>query len=478
MKEIEEFDKSAGLLEYEIEEDVVKLDIKIQTHFNFNRLRQVNDKLYVFGSCSSVEYATRSNEIRLFLKGTDDRKQKVAPLFIKKEHFEVFKDMLLEEGFELKNVLEEDVEVKEENERYFNFAEKEFEPTEEEINEMLDLVDLGTFTSIIKARMKDSGASGQQLGKINKTWAKRYLKSWAIAKYKFYKILGNKLKLEIDTEIEASNEMFQNAVSELAYKFPLYAPIIHSIGYNAFVNNKLNLARAWDSLKGEKRFTEGMNLTKFFALYNCKELDMEISKLYQDKNKAHLTISIDPNDYLTVSINKSWRSCHNFIDGEWRNAGLAYMNDKVSLVSYRSNGEVPYTFAGISFKWNSKSWRQMIYMSENSSTIIFSRQYPNESAQTTEKIRHLFEEQVSKFYGVDNCWKIFSNVSACGVSTDNVGVLYNDVSNGFGHKVAKNKADINFDKEELINLGVTPKKVNDLRVNIYDESEDIFVWNE
>ena len=199
----------------------------------------------------------------------------------------------------------------------------------------------------------------EDLGKINRNWAKEYLKQWAKAKYRLYKLLGDKLKVEKDVEVEPSPEEFRIMQQELACKFPLYAPIIKNVYYGAFVRDCISHGDLWEDAYSDKRITNGMSLTKFFALLGSEELNVELSKMYQNKGKAHLTISIDPNDYLTVSINSSgWRSCHNFIDGEWRNAGLSYMVDEVSMVSYKSNGEVKYRINGENFNRNSKNWRQ------------------------------------------------------------------------------------------------------------------------
>lgn len=344
-------------------------------------------------------------------------------------------------------------EEKEENEPKIDYRFKD-KPTEEDIKNMIELVDLDVFTKIIKSRLLDEGYI--EVGKFNRAWARKYLVEWAKAKYRFYKIFGNKLTIEKEVETEKTEEEFEQDIKILKLKFPLYAPIIKAVNQKVIENNEINVNYISGCLSEDSRVKNGMKFTKFMSLYGNKELDIEVSKLYQDKGKSNLVISINPIDYLTVSINKSgWHSCHNFFEGCYRNAGLSYMLDHTSLVGYSYNTTVKYNKIQ-PFEWNSKKWRQMIYVSETTSAMVFSRQYPYSSSYLSKEARILLEETVSKFFSSGNKWKLYScqKNAKIEVYKNEGSPLYNDVENGYSHTVVKAKDDIKFDEEIGIPIGV------------------------
>lgn len=399
-------------------------------------------------SCTASSFYSDSSEI--YLKGEDDFCRDDKILQIERDHF----DRVLK-CLNFVNVEVKEFEIKEEvanNEELpkvsYVFTE---EPNEDEIKEMISKVDLKTFNNIIRARiLRDDGS----VGKITNKWAENYLKDWAYAKYRFYKMFGNSLTLETTIEVEKDAREIEIEMNEIKGKFPLYAPIFDKISSYAVKDNIINSDNINYRFYEDKRVKSGMSFTKFISLYNNKDLDIEVSKIYQNKGKAHLTISINPIDYLTVSINKSgWQSCHNLFDGCYRNGPLSYMIDRTSLVAYRSNVNVEYLECGKKFEWNSKNWRQMIYVSEHNSAMVFSRQYPNENWQIAKAVRVLLENKVSEYFtNSANKWKVYNNVCDCDVEVekDEWALLYNDVYEGYTHKVVKAKDDISTGRSTII----------------------------
>ena len=232
----------------------------------------------------------------------------------------------------------------------------------------------------------------------------------------------------------------------------MYEHVLHDIDVSCFYNNKVRKSEMCSYFFNDKRVHEGMKITKLISMYGNKDLDMEISKIYQDKGKGNIYISIDPIDYLTVSINKSgWGSCHNLFDGCFRNAGLSYMIDETSLVAYRSESKNLYN-EKFPFEWNSKRWRQMIYVSKKSSIMAFSRQYPNTNTTLAKEIRLLLEDVMSKYYGSENRWKLSNDLRKFNawVYKKDCAPLYNDIDNGYNHKAVKAKDDIMQDKEKIM----------------------------
>lgn len=340
------------------------------------------------------------------------------------------------------------------------------EPTDKDIEEMISKVDIETLKNIFKARIYYQ----QDLSvEIDDKKIHKILEMWAKAKFRFYVLLGRKLKVTKKIEAEKTDTEMNEFLHNLANEFPLYNDIIYNFGRQSWKEN---------SYHGESglfnrctKVKRGMKITRILALYGNKDLDMAVSKLYQTKNKVDLNISIDPNDFLTTSINKAWRSCHNFIDGEYRNAGYSLMLDKTSLVNYvAKDKDTEYTFSGVAFKWNNKSWRQMAYISKTNSRIVFSLQYPYSDEKISEKVREIYEKLMSKQLGVENKWLISNNTNAVSVDYH---CMYNDIGRA-GCKSIINKYDVNKTCEITTGTRDLPK-INDLDDIVCGECED--VWN-
>ena len=101
------------------------------------------------------------------------------------------------------------------------------------------------------------------------------------------------------------------------------------------------------------------------------------------------------------------------------------------------------------------------------------RQYPNESDNLAKAVREMFEDIASNYFGVENKWKVYSCVGSAEIETDNESLLYNDVREGFGHKVIKNKLDIDIDKNIMIHLGGKPKSITCPDGRIYESCENL-----
>ena len=320
-----------------------------------------------------------------------------------------------------------------------------YEATEEDIQEMISKVDINTFTKIIRARLwHQNGISGELTNEMIMPW----LREWAKAKFRFYKLFNKKLKIKNEIEVENDEQWFIEKINELKADFPLYAPIISSVFIRDIINNKIT-SNTTHIFEGARKVKEEMKFTKFMALYNNKDLNMAVSKFYQTKAKRNVYISIDPCDFLTTSINKSWRSCHNFIDGEWRNAGLALMQDNTSLIAYSaSDKKVEYNYSSKKFEWNNKNWRQMVFVSETNSQMIFSLQYPFQSEEISKEVRKMMEDRLTKKLRLKDKWLIRNHKE--NIEVKNSCYSYNDIGRE-SCKYVINKYDIN--KTCTINAG-------------------------
>lgn len=436
----------------------------------------------IFGTCDGKQYEITSSsciEVRediFFMKGSQDfyrnNASYSAPIYIAKRWERIMKRLKaftivlsMEEAEKLKIAQEEEPKTG----REFKI---DLEPTEEDIKKMISLVDLDVFCKIIQSRLvreKDGCFSGYEkpkmsdVGQITHKWAEEYLQEWAKAKFRFYKLFGDKLSIceEFDN-IPTTGEL-NNGINTLKTKFPLYAPIIEHISVSCFEKNKMILGDYYYNFN-EIKNVDKMTLTKFFSLYGNEELNNEISKIYQNKGKVKMEISINPIDYLTVSINNcSWKSCHNFLDGAYANAGLAYMHDNYSLVSFAYNDYTKYSSSQFykSFEWNNKKWRQMIYISDKNSGICFSRQYPSYDDRFEEHIRQMIEDVWCKYFDVENKWYIGKNNNGSyidiGSNKSARHIFYNDVNEGFNFKTIIHQSDAI--RGTRCELGAQPKKM-------------------
>lgn len=184
-------------------EDFVMVSIKEQQRYNnFTEIVNITKDGTIVDDkergAASVNILTRSvveyvPPYTLYLKGDIDIKVEEKEVVIPKHNWEFIKKALLYLGATIDGENQYKDEEKAEKPK-INYS-KDMTPTVEEIKQMIELVDLNTFLKIIKSRLVQDGINSEEIKNINKTWAKKYLRKWAYAKYHFYKIFGNKLLL-------------------------------------------------------------------------------------------------------------------------------------------------------------------------------------------------------------------------------------------------------------------------------------------
>ena len=137
--------------------------------------------------------------------------------------------------------------------------------------------------------------------------------------------------------------------------------------------------------------------------------------------KENFVISVNPLDYLTMSLGVSWRSCH-MIDGSMYQGGcLSYMLDKTSIITFvvdDIDGEIHNT---------RRLYRQMFHYSND--MFMQNRLYPQGNDGATdlyEKFRGFMVEEFSKLLGVDNKWKVDCGYEHCRNHVVSVGTHYKD----------------------------------------------------
>jgi hypothetical protein len=171
-----------------------------------------------------------------------------------------------------------------------------------------------------------------------------------------------------------------------------------------------------------------MKLTKAFAtVFGDSALDMAISEVTQNRMvKGKIRISIDPYDFLTMSVNKhKWESCHRITTGEWGTGPWSYMCDDVSLIAYKCNGlDYNYEFFGFNFTGNSKSWRANVLFDPRTSGFAIGRQYPQRSEDIETTVKDMLCDVIKEGMGVKNFSYIIDEFND--VIDDKNSMHYND----------------------------------------------------
>ncbi|MDT8900917.1 hypothetical protein [Anaeroselena agilis] len=263
------------------------------------------------------------------------------------------------------------------------------------------------------------------------------LAQWQENKADLYNLLGG-LKVEKELVVTPSREDVVAVVDQYIRDFnPLFpSPVFQALrkvinpsdygyegDYTDIPKNTSNFTQEQATEMGLQRYNKGQKLGAVLKsllpdsgtyVLRGKErgirdaFDLVWSEIVQKfKATGKVVLSIDPIDYLTMSYNQNdWQSCHR-IGGMYQGGVLSYMADKVSMVAYAYNGkEVAYLHNGKEFKWNSKQWRQMVYIDIPSQTAIFSREYPTENPVLNKEVRKMVQALFRKINGKPIQWMV------------------------------------------------------------------------
>lgn len=241
---------------------------------------------------------------------------------------------------------------------------------------------------------------------------------WSSNKHHIYKLMGNQIKVtkELDGKYLCTPDLIVNLREQFLKDEGtelnvLIRAFIHSLDPQDISDNKLS--QNIEIL--DITIPSGTKVTKAFSLleFDKKELDRQqniYSVFLQSlKLSGRLVLSIDPLDYITMSVSKSgWSSCHhpNSCHGA---GGLAYMNDKSSIIAYVETAEpmISYVYDKVNdikhkIEMPNKIWRQIVTINPNHDFTVQMKHYPNNSEvfakEVSKLLRELLEkEQVEKF---------------------------------------------------------------------------------
>lgn len=290
---------------------------------------------------------------------------------------------------------------------------KEYEP-------MINQIKIAEFTKTI------AQFSGQRIENVPDGVIKDYLVLWAMNKFRFFKMLGNKTRVDIPFSYIDETKDTYNEMKSLIKDYPAYAPWLHEMA--SFKSNKIEVNK-WDWRDKildylsdvidtpVKRTLSDMAITTFFkrTLNAPDELVTQIGRVYEnDAIDATFTISIDPVDMMLASENPyNWTSCYRLelMSDSHADGCLAAVLDDTSLITYVWNNKGKYhlynTYEMKEIRYY--RMREWINISENFATIHFNAIYPGKNCLSdgfNKKYRDMVETFVTKamFPDKENIW--------------------------------------------------------------------------
>lgn len=390
--------------------------------------------------------------------------------------------------------LQEQKKSKKEEERVYSIFVSDKDKDKKIMEEMIAKVDKDIMYNIFCI------ANGNR--EVHKDVVDIYLEKWARAKYEFYLLFGNELKIEEEREMVMDTheldllimglknkfkypmlqhihredyqtnsvtdanlynaKLYDSVIEGLYEKFYYYVPMIKMFTMEDFTKGKIPANEQilkyfegkykegddlWKFIENEMpkilqyieplkniskiRVTNGMKLSKFLSkLFNDDAFDIELSKVLQNRVvKGKLALSINPIDYLVMSMNKhGWSSCQRVVDGCYSSAPFSYMLDDTTLVSYihngtkyqyndikfntASGGEVRYgdgnrlDFGKYAFEYLSFKSRELVYIDKKTCGCAFTLGYCNMSEETYKTIRLFTEHAISNYLHIEEKWRV------------------------------------------------------------------------
>lgn len=247
---------------------------------------------------------------------------------------------------------------------------------------------------------------------------------WEENKRHIFELFGNKLKITKD--LGEKDLCTPNMVENLRRDFMnrnadefnvLIQMFLQSLQPQEILNNKLN--KNIEILNVELK--QGWKITKCFSYLELdnkhlqRQQDLYSTFLQTLNIKGRLVLSIDPLDYITMSVSRSgWSSCHH-PNNCYGTGGLAYMNDSSTFIAYVETTEpmVNYIIDGdtdqdYSIKMPNKIWRQVVTINPDHDYVIQLRQYPNDSeifrGEVSKMLTELLEREQEEQYMTNTEW--------------------------------------------------------------------------
>lgn len=195
-------------------------------------------------------------------------------------------------------------------------------------------------------------------------------------------------------------------------------------------------------------------ICKAFNVPGYEEWRINISQiLNQKKLSGHLSLSIHPLDYMTMSDNDcGWDSCMSWVnEGDYRRGTVEMMNSPGVIVAYLT-ADTPFYRGSVT--WNNKKWRKLFILTPEFITGIKGYPYENDNLTKTvlamlkdlstasgygDYLSQIYRYPYNEYFSVED-----NNEIKCNFFSD---AMYNDFGGmhyGYFGKDVKGRIDYNF----------------------------------
>ena len=270
--------------------------------------------------------------------------------------------------------------------------------------------------------------SGLGINEIDDYQMGEYLTTWAKNKYRFWKMLGNKIRVDQSFTYKKLRDNIKQEINDLEISYPTYSLWLDA--FRRMTKNEIEMSNLEWSIRDKipKIFPqtklEGYSLTGFFKrmLNAPDDLITKLGAIFEnDTIQATHTISIDPVDMMLASENPyDWDSCYRL---ETENTSshadgcMAAVLDTKSLITYVWNNEGKlniydkYDFKNVRYK----RMRQWIAISDKMTTVHFNTIYPGKTYddELEKSFREAVEIIVANYLEIRNMWKPLDWSSSC-----------------------------------------------------------------
>lgn len=289
------------------------------------------------------------------------------------------------------------------------------EGAKEELVPMLKEVNIPDFTKCIAT------ITLQKIDRVNESMIKKYLLQWAESKYKFYKMLGNKIKADYPIVYLKSTDEISADLISLGKEFPAYYPWLFNcrrVLSNTMTASSIGWEQeCWIRETFPSFKWEGCSLTKFFQSYLSapKELVDKIGRLYENNEiAATYTISIDPVDMMLASETPyGWTSCYSINNAEdydkHFDGCIAAVLDTSSLIAYVWDKEGKFDLNDFHFKSiRYKKMRHWFSIAPDFNAFYMNEVYPGKcdyDQKFKKVLRNVIERVICDYTKEENKWK-------------------------------------------------------------------------
>ncbi len=244
-------------------------------------------------------------------------------------------------------------------------------------------------------------------GGIDEVHIDGLLNQWAESKADIYVKFGNSFTISKEVECSLSDSTCRKLVNDFAdaNNAPQY------VLANLFLKRIRPTEASANTLERDyyclgTKFSKGMRVSRCFKQLIPGKLVSDYQTKFsmfiqQFKVKGEAVVSIDPIDYLTMSVNNSgWRSCHTISNGIHKAGCVAYMADPSTAISYTTDKRITANKKYEGLNYANKLWRQCVHIGET--FAIQARQYPGKSISNKNAVAELLADMFNKHYGVSN----------------------------------------------------------------------------